>query len=272
MENRLGAKIEEIARESGLRRYAVAVRDFESGRTFALAGEQAFHAASTIKVAVLLALYRAIDAGAIQPDDPLHVRNRFRSAGDDSFFRLNETSDGYPELYRRIGRTAKMDQLAEWMIIWSSNLATNLLVDFLGPDSIRQTLRDAGVNGVSFRRGVDDEAAFTRGFNNEVTANGVLELFAVLRGNFLQKKSRDEVVRILLDQRFNSMIPAGLPKHARAAHKTGEISSVCHDAGIVYLPEREPYLVAILTENKAANRRDVIARISRAVFRFVNEK
>lgn len=267
-------QIEGLAQSAHVSRFAVAVRDFENGREFSLFAGQPFHAASTIKVAVLLALYRAIDAGEIEANDHLLVRNRFRSAVGDSYFQLKESSDGYGDLYRRIGRTEKIGRLAEWMIIWSSNLATNLLVDFLGVEQIRTTLQSAEVRGITFQRGVDDEHAFEAGINNEVTAEGLVELFAALRGNFLQPNSRDAVVHILLDQRFNAMIPAGLPKHANAAHKTGEISSACHDAGIVYLPEREPYLLAILTENRAAaeSRRELVAKISAAVFRFINEK
>ena len=65
------------------------------------------------------------------------------------------------------------------------------------------------------------------------------------------------------------MIPAGLPSHATVAHKTGEISTVCHDAGIVYLPEREPYIVAILTEvdPDKNGRRETVAKISEAFTR-----
>ena len=105
----------------------------------------------------------------------------------------------------------------------------------------------------------------TKGINNETTADGLVELFAVFRGEFLSKKSREAVIHILLGQSLTSMIPAGLPSHATVAHKTGEISTVCHDAGIVYLPEREPYIVAILTEVRSADassRRDTVAKIS----------
>ena len=70
------------------------------------------------------------------------------------------------------------------------------------------------------------------------------------------------------------MIPAGLPSHATVAHKTGEISTVCHDAGIVYLPEREPYIVAILTEvdPDKNGRRETVAKISEAVYKAVTGK
>src|SRR6266699_4428779 len=231
-------ELEKIAGENKANAISVAVLDLESGFRFSLAGDRWFHAASTIKVAVLLAIFRAADEGRLRLDDPLHVRNRFLSAADASPFRLSPTSDGMPELYRAIGRTVKISALAEGMIVASSNLATNLLLDLLGVEYAREVLRDAQVSGVELRRGVEDHLAHERGINNEVTADGLLALLSALRTDFLSRESKEQTIRILLGQRFKSMIPAGLPAHAAVAHKTGEISTACHDIGIVYLPER----------------------------------
>jgi len=94
-------------------------------------------------------------------------------------------------------------------------------------------------------------------------------LLSAIRSDFLSNESKQQVIRILLEQRFNSMIPAGLPSHAMVAHKTGEISTVSHDIGIVYLPEREPYITAILTEfdPDQQGRREAVAAISKAIYR-----
>src|SRR6266568_8852609 len=264
-------ELEKIAGESKANAISVAVLDLESGFRFSLAGDRWFHAASTIKVAVLLAIFRAADEGRLRLDDSLHVRNRFISAADGSSFHLNRDSDAMPELYQAIGRTAKISALAEGMIASSSNLATNLLLDFVGVEYARNVLRDAQVDGVELRRGVEDYAAHERGINNEVTADGLVRLLSALRGDFLSNESKEQAIRILLEQRFNSMIPAGLPAHAAVAHKTGEISTACHDMGIVYLPEREPYIAVILTEfaSEQDGRRETVAAISEAIYRSV---
>src|SRR6266480_2167293 len=264
-------ELEKIAGESKANAISVAVLDLESGFRFSLAGDRWFHAASTIKVAVLLAIFRAADEGRLRLDDPLHVRNRFVSAANGSPFRLSPTSDGMPELYRAIGRTVKISALAEGMIASSSNLATNLLLDFVGVEYARNVLRDAGEEGVELRRGVEDHAAHERGINNEATANGLLTLLSAVRGAFLNSDSKEQAIRILLQQRFRSMIPARLPAHAAVAHKTGEISTACHDMGIVYLPEREPYIAVILTEfdSEQDGRRETVAAISEAIYRSV---
>ena len=264
-------EVERLSAESKAHAIAVAVRDFERGLRFSLRGERWFHAASTIKVAVLLAVFRAADEVRLHLDDSLHVRNRFISAADGDPFHLNPDSDAMPELYQLVGRTAKISTLAEGMISASSNLATNLLLDFIGVEYARKVLRDAQVDGVELRRGVEDYSAHERGINNEVTADGLLSLLSAVRGNFLSEESKEQAIRILLEQRFNSMIPAGLPRHAAVAHKTGEISTACHDIGIVYLPEREPYIAVILTEfdSEGDGRRETVAAISEAIYRLV---
>ena len=259
--------VEKIAGESKARAVAVALLDFDSGLRFSLAGDRWFHAASTIKVAVLLAIFRAVDEGRLRLDDSLHVRNRFISAADGFPFRLDSDSDALPELYQAIGRTVNISALAEGMIAASSNLATNLLLDLVGVEYARNVLRDAQVSGVELRRGVEDHAAHERGIDNQVTADGLLTLLCAVRGNFLSNESREHAIRILLAQRFKSMIPAGLPAHAAVAHKTGEISTACHDMGIVYLPERQPYIAVILTEfdSEKDGRRETVAAISEVI-------
>ncbi len=261
--------VEKIAGESKARAVAVALLDFDSGLRFSIAGDRWFHAASTIKVAVLLAVFRAVDEGRLRLDDSFHVRNRFISAADGFPFRLDSDSDALPKLYQAIGRTVNISALAEGMIAASSNLATNLLLDLVGVEYARNVLREAQVSGVELRRGVEDHAAHERGIDNQVTADGLLTLLCAVRGNFLSNESREHAIRILLAQRFKSMIPAGLPAHATVAHKTGEISTACHDMGIVYLPERQPYIAVILTEfdSELDGRRETVAAISEVIHR-----
>jgi len=267
----LNEQLEKLAAQKRARAIAVAVHDLETGLRFSLNGDRWFHAASTIKVAVLLAVFRAADEGRLRLDDSLHVRNRFFSAAGGSVFHVTPDRDATPELYQSIGRTTRISALAYAMISGSSNLATNLLLDFISVDYARKVLRDAQVHSVELRRGVEDHAAHEQGINNEATANGLLTLLAAIRGDFLSNESKQGVIRILLEQRFNSMIPARLPPHAAVAHKTGEISTACHDVGIVYLPEREPYIAVILTEfdPDRDGRRETVAAISELIYRWL---
>ncbi len=265
----LSERIVKIAADADFGAVAVALHDDETGRDFAHEGDRVFHAASTIKVAVLLAVYTLAERGRIRLDDALHVRNRFRSLVGAEVFRVSSNRDGDGAVHRRIGRSLRVHELAHAMITRSSNLATNLLLEHLGIDAVQGVLAEAQVEGVTMARGVEDTRAFEAGISNEVTARGLVRLFRLLgEGDFLREETRAQMLEILHAQEFNSMIPEGLPKAAQVAHKTGEISTVCHDAGIVFLPDRRPYVLAILAEMPAGveNRSAPLAAISRAIY------
>src|SRR4051812_23743963 len=163
----LRQECERILSESKASSFAVAVHDYETGLRFSINAGRHFHAASTIKVAILLAVGQAIDEGLIWPNDTVAIRDRVHSAGDRAHYRIDAESDGYPQLHKLIGRTAKISDLTEWMIVSSSNLATNLLLDYITVEQAQTVLREAGVSGVELRRGVDDTKAHEQNFNNE---------------------------------------------------------------------------------------------------------
>lgn len=265
-------RIQKISHDAGFTTVAVSLYDYETAVQFAYQGDRFFHAASTIKVAFLLAVYKAAEEGRIRLDDTLHVRNRFHSVADGEVFRVATDRDADPDVHKRLGRSMRVHELARAMIVRSSNLATNLLLDYLGLDQLSRVMKEAKLEGVKARRGVEDNRAFEQGINNEVTANGLVRLFRMLcEEKFLRAETRGQMLDILRGQEFKSMIPAKLPDEATVAHKTGEISTVCHDAGIVFLPERKPYVLAILTEMPASveTRHKPVAEISRAVFKFL---
>jgi beta-lactamase class A len=263
-----------IVEAAGIQRASVAYYDYRSGEEFAWGHADFFHAASTIKVAVLLAVFMAWEEKRLRLDDSLHVRNRFLSVGDGMPYRLQRNRDANGEVHDRIGRTMHIERLARLMITVSSNLATNLLLDFVGAEYAKDILREAGIEGIRLKRGVEDNAAHEMRINNEVTAVGLVRLFRlILDAKFISAASRNQMLEILCDQQFNAMIPEKLPEGTRVAHKTGEVSTACHDAGLVFLEGREPYALAILTEiaPEATTRYAPVAEISEAVFRHLSE-
>ena len=266
-------KLEELEERSRARALAVAVHDLQTGQHFRYRAERWFHAASTIKLAVLLGVFAAIHRGRLVPQSRLHVRNRFRSVHDGSAFRVYSDRDADSDVQSAIGKTMRIIDLARNMIIRSSNLATNLLLDLLGIEFLQGVLDQHSLSGIDLRRGVEDELAFQHGVNNRVTADGLIQLLGIIAEEraFTPQISR-QMLDILHDQEFRSGIPAGLPAHARVAHKTGEISTVAHDAGIVYLPHRKPYVVAILSEwePETTGRSPTIAAASYLVFEHLS--
>lgn len=264
--------IRQIGEESGASGLAVAAWDFEHRTAWGLDSDRWFHAASTIKVPVLLGVFDAIEHGRFEPYSRIHIRNRFLSALDGTPFRVQSSRDANSDVHAALGKTMMIRELAEHMIVTSSNLATNLLLDIVGVQQIQATLARLHLYGIDLRRGVEDEAAWQAGMNNRITADGLAAALRLIEERAaISEHASDLMLEILHKQRFRSGIPAGLPEEARVANKTGEMSTVAHDGGIVYLEGRAPYVVVILTEweNGGDGRHATIARISRAVYEYM---
>ncbi len=258
----------EIRKEHDLEELGISFWDAQTTIQWSYNADHYFHAASTMKLAVLLGVFRQIDRGELALDSPVHVRNRFTSIVNREPFMLDLGRDADPDVYGHLGKTLTIRELAYWMITKSSNLATNLLVDVVGIDTIQHALDELAIDGVRILRGVEDQAAFDAGLNNEVTANGLLKMLRVIAEEkaYSEAASR-EMLAIMLDQQYRSGIPAGLPKAARVAHKTGNISTVHHDAGIVFLEGRKPYVLVILTQFSAEKGRgNAVAEVSRDIY------
>jgi beta-lactamase class A len=245
--------VDEIATRAGASALAVSFHDWETTTAWSLRGDRWFHAASTIKLAILLALADAVGGGRFAWDDWLHVRNRFASRVDGEPFRVERERDADAVVHGEVGRMMRLRDLAERMIVASSNLATNLLLDLVGVRETRETLTRLGLGGIEVVRGVEDHRAFAAGINNRVTADGLLGLLRLLHEpRDLGADGAAMMLEILARQELSGAIRLGLPEAARArarvANKTGEIAGVAHDAGLVLLPDRRPFALVVLSE------------------------
>lgn len=267
-------QIAQIGREAGADAVAAAFYDYETETSWSYHGDRWFHSASTIKVAVLASVFRAVEDGLFQLSSRVHVRNRFMSVVDGEPYRIPTTRDANSKVHAALGRTMNVEELAFHMIVTSSNLATNLLLDLVGVERAGRFIQEMKLDGIKLRRGVEDEKAFEAGISNMATANGLLELFRAIQDERgFTRDSSQKMLSILGQQEFNGGIPAGLPagvrEVARVAHKTGEISTVAHDAGIISIPKRKPYVLAILTEwreDAPSGRQEAVAKISKAIY------
>ena len=267
-ENSLYLSIQAAKRKHKLERLGIALYDSETRMQWSYNGDAFFHAASTMKLAVLVGVFRQVFRKELELEAPVHVRNRFRSLIDDGPFTLDLDHDASPEVVAQLGKTMSVKDLAYQMITTSSNLATNLLIDLVTIGVIQKALDELRVQGIEVLRGVDDEKAFAAGKNNMVTAHGLLRLLRLISdGRVYSPEISAELLEILLDQRHKSGIPAGLPGGAHVAHKTGNISTVHHDAGIVYIGKRRPYAAVILTQSAAGvGSNTAVAEVSRQIY------
>jgi beta-lactamase class A len=248
----------------------VAFRDLATGDSLLIDARKPMHAASTMKVPVMLELFRRADAGELRMEEAVPVRNEFRSIADGSSYQLSRGDDGDTTLYGRVGQAVPIRELVERMITRSSNLATNLLIGHAQPARIATTLGGLGAGELRVLRGVEDGPAFRAGMNNSTTAYALMRLMeAIAAGRAASPAATREMLAVLGRQEFREMIPAGLPAGVRSANKTGNITRIAHDAAIVFPEGRAPYVLVVLTRGfrdadvAAATGRD----ISRAVYR-----
>lgn len=222
--------------------------DLGSSDTMFLNADTSFHAASTMKVPVMIELFRRSSTGSFAMDQQLMIVNQFASIVDGSPYALDPHSDSDTTLYQRIGGRVRVDTLLRLMITRSSNLATNTLIALVGAEEVNHTMRSLGALRIQVLRGVEDGKAFDRGLINTTTARDLATILrAIEEGRAASAKATAEMREILLAQEFNEKIPAGLPPGVRVAHKTGEITAHSHDAAIVYPPGRKPYVLVVLT-------------------------
>lgn len=209
-----------------------------------------FHAASTMKTAVMVEAFRQIDQGRLNLDDSLLVSNKFRSIVESSWYELSLTDDSEPQLYQAIGEFQPVRELIELMITQSSNLANNILVDHLGAKNISKTMEDLGAGGIKVLRGVEDNKAYEQGLSNTTDAYSLMVLYEKLaRGQVVSEAVSQSIIEILKRQQFKDVIPALLPENVAVAHKTGSITGVRHDSGIVYLPDGGRYVLVLLSKD-----------------------
>jgi beta-lactamase class A len=246
---------------------AVAFHPLDGRDAMLIRPDDEFHAASTMKIPVMIELFRQAHDGAMSLDDRIRVVNEFHSIVDGSPYKLDASDDSDVAVYRRIGGTMSYRELCEAMITASSNLATNLLIERLGAKRIQETVNQLGAPGMHVLRGVEDDKAFQKGLNNTTTARALMTLLLKLAtGEAVDGSASEQMIAVLERQTFHDRIPAGLPPGTRVAHKTGEITKIQHDAAIVYA--KRPFVLVVLVRGQADPKvgSKLIADITRAIY------
>jgi len=226
-----------------------------------------------MKTPVMIEVYKQAAAGAFSLNDSFVLKNEFKSIVDSSIFNLNGDDDSEKELYRHLGEKRTLYNLVYDMIIKSSNLATNTVIELVNAQNVTKTMRQLGAKHIQVLRGVEDSRAFAKGFNNVTTANDLMVIYEKMaKGEIVDSASSQAMVKILLNQQFNEIIPARLPKEVKVAHKTGNISHVQHDSGIVFLPNGRKYVLVLLSKNLQKEDQAVkaMADVSEMIYKYVN--
>jgi len=212
--------------------------------------DEKFHAASTMKVPVMIELFKQKEVGKINLNDSILLVNEFKSIVDGSLYSMDISDDSDDVIYNKINMKVALKDLMYSMITVSSNLATNVLIELVGAKNVTTTMRDLGAKKIEVLRGVEDQKAYDLGLSNSTTAK---DLLIIMRAIAINEAGTEADCKTMLDilksEQFNDIIPYNLPKNVTVAHKTGSITGVHHDAGIVFLPDRRSYVLVLLSKN-----------------------
>jgi len=252
--------------------FAVAFKNLETDESLLINEKETFHAASTMKTPVMIEVFKQAEKGIYNLNDSVMIKNEFKSIVDNSIYSLDISEDGGEELYKSIGKKKTIFDLIYDMITVSSNLATNILIELVDAKNVMSTMKEISANDIKVLRGVEDQKAFELGLNNTTTSYDLMLIFeAVAEGKIISKDACNEMIKILLEQKFRSKIPAKLPKDVKVANKTGSITGIEHDSGIVFLPDGRKYVLVLLAKN-LKNANDGIeaeAEISELIYNYM---
>lgn len=245
LRNTITAQIDSIEGTVAVAYYSMSQKD-----SLLINADDVFHAASTMKVPVMIELLKQASERKLNLNDSIVLKNEFNSIVDDSSYSMNISDDSDDIIYQKIGEKFTLHDLMYNMITMSSNLATNVLIELVGAKNTTATMRGLGANHIEVLRGVEDQKAYEQGLNNSTTALDLMKIMtAIADGSAGTPPDCEKMIRILKDQKHNNMIPKLLPKEVEIAHKTGNITGVHHDAAIVYLPSGHHYVLVLLSKD-----------------------
>jgi beta-lactamase class A len=254
--------------------FAVAFKDLQTGEEILINDKEFFHAASTMKTPVMIEVFKQAAEGKFSLDDSITIKNEFKSIIDSSTYQLDSADDSEKELYKQIGQKRKLADLVYDMIIVSSNLATNTIIELVDAKEVTKSMRRLGANDIEVLRGVEDSKAYAAGMNNRVTAHDLMLIFEQIAAEkAVNKDASDQMIKILLDQQFNDIIPAKLPKDVKVAHKTGWITGLHHDSGIIFLPDGRKYVLVLLSRKLDDEKSGIeaMAKVSEMIYKYVTK-
>lgn len=253
----------------------IAVAFYENGYTLLINKDENFHAASTMKVPVMIELYKQAAQGNLNLKDSIVLKNEFKSIVDGSLYRMDINDDSADTIYNLIGKKVTLYNLMYSMITMSSNLATNVLIELVDAKKVTATMRDLGAKNIEVLRGVEDLKAYDLGMSNTTTAKDLMIIMKAIANHTAgNPEDCEAMIAILKQQHFNEIIPKHLPQEVVIAHKTGSITGVHHDAGIIYLPNGKYYVLVLLSKNLNNFEQGTaqLADISKTVYDYIQKK
>ena len=254
--------------------FAIAFKNIsEEKDSILINAHEDFHAASTMKTPVMIEVFKQASEGKFSLQDSLVIKNDFKSILDGSSYSMELGRDSGEHLYEQIGQKRSIEDLVTDMIIYSSNLATNIIIELVDANNVNKTMREMGAMDINVLRGVEDMKAYEAGLSNSTTAYDLMLIFeALANGKAVNAEADKEMLHILQQQKHTDLIPALLPENLKIANKTGWITGVHHDSALIELPDGKKYVLVLLSKNlkdmEAGTK--MLAKVSKLIYDHVN--
>jgi beta-lactamase class A len=212
--------------------------DAASGEYSASGADRPLPAASTIKLPILIALFQDVDRQKVRLDEQLTIDKKSIAEGS------GDLQDEKP------GTQVSILTAATKMMTISDNTATNLILTRLGGKTVlNQRFRDWGLKVTTINNQLPD----LEGTNITTASELARSIHAVDRANILSDTSRSQILRMMSSSIHNTMLPQGLSKDAKIAHKTGDIGTLVADVGKIELPSGRNYIAAVIVKRPHNN-------------------
>jgi beta-lactamase class A len=245
----LKTAVQKLAAQTSGMTAGVLFVDLDTGDYLAENDTQSFAAASTIKLPILVAFFQAVDAGTLHLNDPLTLQKQHIAGGSGSM-QYDPPGTKYTAL-----------EVVRATIVSSDNTATNMLIEALGGiEQLNQTFQQWGLTQTSIANVLPDLTG-----TNLTSPRDLAQLIAsIASGQIVSLPSRDRMLDIMKETENDSLLPQGLGKGAKIAHKTGDIGSILADAGLVDLPNGKRYIAVAIVQRPTNDDRagELIRQIS----------
>lgn len=234
-----------------------------------------YHAASTFKAPVLFASVHLMQEGILKMNDPVPVKNEFPSIRSKTPFSVPVGNWSKDQTPAKIGREVPLSFLLRDMIEYSSNIATNLVLEKIGIKDVEREIKEIGIKDIELRRLVYDLSAHERCIDNMLSARSLAELYRTLDNpDIWEKESRDYLLETLALPIHRETFPALITDDIQLAHKPGSTGQVVHDAGRFLPPDGQPYYLAVMTAyyDDKETIRESIAEVSLLICNTIMER
>ncbi|MBU1630256.1 MAG: class A beta-lactamase-related serine hydrolase [Candidatus Omnitrophica bacterium] len=241
----------------------ILIKDLQSNWKISFNKDKLFPSASVVKIPILVSCLSAIGDGKLNPDSVIRLRSIDKASGSGVLKNMST------------GKEISINELFELMITKSDNTAANILIDRLGFEYLNSSFKSLGIKNTNLSRKMVDFKARSRGVENYTTAEDIaLVLEKIYRGEIVNSDISEQCLDLLKQQKINDRIPKYLPKEAVIAHKTGLERFVCHDAGIVYTPNGDFVICALVkhSETTSKSAKKFIANIAEIAYQYFENK